>query len=229
MHAVVVTVCAAATCALILVRGRLTAPGGAKLDRTLGWVFLLAWIAMNVWWLLPAQFNPRESWPLHLCDVSALIAPLVLLSNLRWPRALLYFWGIGLNTQGFITPLLKDGPAHVEFWLFWLNHWIVVGTAVYDLAARAFRPTWRDYFVAVAGSAVYLAAVLPIDIIFGWNYGYLGNSRPDRSTIIDVLGPWPWRVGVISIMACAVMALLMIPWDLASMLRRHRDRSDHSQ
>jgi len=192
----------------------------------MGWSSLIAWLMMNSWGLGPRQFNPQESWPLHLCDVSALIVPFVLLSNFRWPRALLYFWGIGLNSQSFITPLLTKGPSHVEFWVFWLNHWIVVGAAFYDIAARGFRPTWRDYVHAVLASAIYLAVVLPIDIVFGWNYGYLGNARPDRSTIIDVLGPWPWRVGVIAVLACAAMALLMLPWTLARRTRSHRARSD---
>jgi hypothetical integral membrane protein (TIGR02206 family) len=214
------------TSSLILLRRRLDSSRQFHLDRSLGFIFLIAWFLMNIWWLLPRNFNPQESWPLHLCDISAIIAPVALLSNRRWPRALLYFWGIGLNTQGFITPLLKEGPAHLEFWLFWLNHWIVVGTAIYDVAARGFRPTWRDYAIAVFGSGIYLAVVLPIDIAFGWNYGYLGKSKPNRSTVIDVLGPWPWRVVIIAVLACAVMALLMLPWILSRRIQSHCARSD---
>ena len=221
-HGAVVIACAAITCLLIWLRRSLNEARQRMPDRTLGWAFLIAWFAMNIWWLLPRQYNPRESWPLHLCDISALIAPLVLLTQVRWLRALLYFWGLGLNTQGFITPLLKEGPSHVEFWLFWLNHWVVVGFALYDLIARRFRPRWRDYGIAVLGSAVYLAVVLPFDIVFGMNYGYLGDSTPDRATIVDVLGPWPWRIGVIAVLACLVMALLMLPWELALRLRRAR-------
>jgi len=54
--------------------------------------------------------------------------------------------------------------------------------------------------------------VLPIDLAFGWNYGFVGPSRPDHPSIVDVLGPWPQRLAAIAAIAAAAMALLLAPW-----------------
>jgi hypothetical integral membrane protein (TIGR02206 family) len=149
-----------------------------------------------------------------VCDLAALTAPLALTTSRRLPRALLYFWGLGLSSQGFVTPDLQDGPARVQFWVFWLNHFVVVGSAIYDLAGRGYRPTWRDYRWSVAAGVAYLAIVLPLDVALKLNYGYVGPALPGQPTIVDVLGPWPWRVVVICALTAAFMALIVAPWHL---------------
>jgi hypothetical integral membrane protein (TIGR02206 family) len=201
-------------CATILVplgrRWRGTARG-MVLDHALATGCLSTWIIINGWWLLPWNFNLGYSLPLHVCDITCLLAPLVLLWPARWMRAILYFWGIGLSLQGFIQPDLRDGPARLGFWFFWANHFVVVGIAIYDLA-RGYRPAWRDFAFAVAATVVYLGVVLPIDIIWEVNYGYVGPVKPLQPTLIDQLGPWPWRVFVLIGLAWTVMALMVLPW-----------------
>jgi hypothetical integral membrane protein (TIGR02206 family) len=110
------------------------------------------------------------------------------------------------------TPDLLDGPARIGFWLFWANHFAVVGAALYDVIARGYRPTWRDFAIAVRLGLAYVAIVLPLDVALGLNYGYLGRSRAGQPTLVDVLGPWPWRVPVMIGLAAGVMVLLMLPW-----------------
>jgi hypothetical integral membrane protein (TIGR02206 family) len=126
----------------------------------------------------------------------------------------MYFWGIGLCTQGFLTPDLQDGPAKVGFWGFWLAHYSIVGGAIYDVAARGYRPIWHDYRLALGAGAVYIALILPLDIALGVNYGYVGRSTPGQATLVDVLGPWPWRVAVMLGLAAMAFALLMLPWSI---------------
>jgi len=155
-----------------------------------------------------------------VCDVTTLCVPLALLGGRRMPRALLYFWGLGLSTQGVLTPDLQDGPGQVGFWMFWLAHFSVVGGALYDVIARGYRPTWHDYRRAVGIGLVYIALLFGLNMCLGVNYGYVGQAEPGQPTIVDVLGPWPWRVPVIVALAVAAMTLLMLPWEVA----RHRRR-----
>ena len=54
--------------------------------------------------------------------------------------------------------------------------------------------------------------MLPLDIAFGWNYGFVGPDKPEVRTIVDVLGPWPERVAVIVAIVAAAMGLLLLPW-----------------
>ena len=227
VHAAVLLLFAGAT-ALLVAGGRRwrDTPRAVRLEHALGWALLAVWVAGNVWWLLPARFDASTSLPLQVCDLTSLAAALVLLGAPRPARALLYFWGIGLSLQALVTPDLRGGVDTAAFWLFWVTHAGTVAVAVYDVAARAYRPGWRDYRVAVGAGAVYLLVVLAVDVTQGFNYGYVGNARPGQPSLVDVLGPWPGRVLTMALLAAAVMALLLLPWEVAR--RRAADRAGSS-
>jgi hypothetical integral membrane protein (TIGR02206 family) len=215
-HAVVLVVFVVFTCAIVALRRRARGERGRRrVDGALAVLTGLTWLVVNGWWFLPGHFDPAFSLPLHVCDVTGLVVPVVLVWPRRWLRAILYFWGLGLSLQGFIQPDLRDGPHLPGFWLFWANHYVVVGLSIYDLAARAYRPRWRDFAVSVVAGLGYVAVVLPIDVIFGLNYGYLGPGRPHQPTLIDHLGPWPWRLGVIFGLVALVWVVMVLPWELS--------------
>lgn len=174
---------------------------------------LLLWIFVHIWRLWPTHFNPAWSLPLHLCDLMTLLVPLTLLGRQRRWISLLYFLGLALSLQGLLTPDVQHGLLHPEFWLFWFDHASIVGTAIYMVVVHQFRPTRRDYYWAVQAGLMYVIFVFPIDAIWGFNYGYLGNAYPNQPTLIDWLGPWPWRVGVMVVLAGLVMFLLLLPWE----------------
>jgi hypothetical integral membrane protein (TIGR02206 family) len=198
-------------------RQRATTP--TRLELTLAITNLAFWLIAHGWWQLPPRFDPATTLPLQMCHLTSVIASLVLLTRRHFLRILLYFWGFGLCTQALLTPSLADPPATVWFWAFWFQHGFIMAVAVYDVAVCGFRPAWRDYALACAASAAYVALVLPLNVLLGANYGFVGNTRPDNPSIVDLLGPWPGRLFIIVLLVAAVLALLMLPWEIA---RRRR-------
>ncbi|MBE9070690.1 TIGR02206 family membrane protein [Leptolyngbya cf. ectocarpi LEGE 11479] len=184
-----------------------------KLEKGLATVYILLWSMFHGWWLLPPNFEPASSLPIHICDIVGLVMPLSLIWRKRCLIALLYFWGLGFSLQGLLTPDLQMGLLSPLFWLFWFYHATIVGTAVYMIIVHRFRPTRRDYRWAVKAGLIYFACVFPINAIFGLNYGYLGNQQPGQPSLIDWLGPWPWRVGIMVALAWVGMTLLLVPWE----------------
>lgn len=176
----------------------------------------IVWQAMAVvYWAWPTHFDIQESLPLHLCDVAAWVAPLALLTQRRWLRGVLYFWAIGLSTQAFFTPVLDEGLSHPKFWFFWVGHTQIVGAAIYDVVALGFRPAWRDFRAGVIANAALFAVVMPLNLAFGVNYGFVGNIEPEHPTLISRLGPWPLRVLWIVLIVHGVMLALWLVWPLA--------------
>jgi hypothetical integral membrane protein (TIGR02206 family) len=199
--------------------------GTARLRRAeqgVAWMMVGAWLAVKGWWLLPANFNLAYSLPIEICDLLLLIVAFTFLWGHRGWVTLLYFWGLGLSLQGILTPDLQAGPQHPEFWLFWFHHGVIVGTALYQVIVYHYHPTWRDYRQAVAVGLAYLAIIFPLNILLQLNYGYLGQATPSQPSLIDFLGPWPWRVAIMTGLAVAVMALLLLPWVLH---HRHQPES----
>lgn len=184
------------------------------LERAFGAATVAAWFGVSVWWLTPGMYDRDWSWPLHVCDLAALAAGCALLvpaDGRRFARVATYYFGFGLCTQAFVTPLLRLGPSTLEFWIFWLDHAVICGVGLYELLVRRFRPTWRDWRIAVATGAAYLAVVFPLDAAFDLNYGFVGRWQA-RGTLLEWLGPWPWRVGVIAAGTALAFALLTLPW-----------------
>lgn len=223
-HAVVVAACLCVMIALCAL-GRVSSVRGERRVR-LAWVgALVAWQSwMLVLWLLPTNFDPRESYPLHLCDLAVWLAPIALVGGQRWARALLYFWAIGLSTQGFCTPVLTEGMGDWRYWSFWVGHTQIVGSAAYDVVVRRFGPHAGDLGFAVGVGLVYGALMFALDARTGWNYGYVGPSEPGPRTIIDALGPWPLRAVWVVLLAVLAQALAWAPWAVARRLGVGRRR-----
>jgi hypothetical integral membrane protein (TIGR02206 family) len=195
-----------------------------ELQLSAAWAGFL--IGVNLWtifyWLQPEHFDLKRSLPLHICDIGLLLAPLLFLTRWRIVRSIIYFWGIGLCTQAFITPTLVEGIAHPRYWIFWLGHLAIIGSAIYDLIVRRYRPTLRDCLTTIAVTIVWYVAVGILNVQLGSNYGYNGNTRPDSPTLIDVLGPWPQRC---FIMAAIVVVLFLVMWAVWPLARRLRART----
>ena len=226
MHAAVVVVFVLTTACFVWLRRRWSeSPRAGKLDRALGISALIIWLAYKLYVWLPGVRAMEYSLPLQMCDVTGLIAPLALLSGRRSLRAILYFWGIGLSALAFITPDLHEGMTTGRFWLFWLSHAAIVGSALYELAGRRFRPDWRDWRTPVVAATVYLALVLPFDVLTGFDYGYVGRPAPGQPAILDALGRWPGRVAVQAVLVAAELALLLLPWELFRRLSRRETDS----
>jgi hypothetical integral membrane protein (TIGR02206 family) len=211
----------AALLSAALIAGRLTRnrPAQRRLDAAIAWFA----IGVNIFSLAYFATPPRLSWaqslPLQLCDLACLLAPVALLKpSARWARTLVYFWGLGLSSQAFLTPTLTEGFPSLRYWQFWLLHLVIVGTAVYDVLCRGYRPTMRDLRLAVAVSVVWFALVFALNILLarlgvdGANYGYNADTRPENPTIIDALGAWPARALWLMLIGVCVLTLWWGIW-----------------
>ena len=216
LHAVVLAAIFGITALAIAMARRSPLPAGpTAAERAVGIAYIVAWVTTYSFLLFPPLHEPAKTYPLQLCHWNALAAALLLATRWNALRPIVYFWGFALSTQAMITPSLTEGPAIYPFWFFWSTHGIIIGVALYEVFARGYRPTPRDYGLACAAAALYVAIVLPLDLAFGWNYGFVGPSKPEVRSIVDALGPWPERLASIFALVAGAMALLLLPWVLA--------------
>jgi len=215
LHALTIAMLAAATAIAILIGRRLRGTRWlVRFDVTFAAIALVMWVVEDTQHILVRPLDLAHALPLEFCDLGGLIVPLTLFSHHPVLRALLYFWGIGLSSQGLFTPQLHHGPSSFHYWQFFFRHGAIVGGALYLVNVHAYRPSWRDWRTATLLGVAYVLVLFVVNIMFGFNYAYVGNARPNQPSLIDVLGPWPWRVGLMMAAAVAVFALLMTPWAL---------------
>lgn len=213
MHLVSVAVCLALIAALVLLGRQLSKLAERRLRQAMAAFAIAVWALYNIVWNWNG-IDPQIGLPLHICDIGGLLAPFALLTLNRWLRATLYFWAIALTTQAFIQPTLTLGPTSFLFWCFWISHTIILGYAIYDLAVLRFRPNWSDFRRAAVVTLSYVAIVLPINIMLGANYAFIGNPASEKSIppFVAALGPWPQRVVIVAALVGVAFLLALLPW-----------------
>lgn len=180
------------------------------IEIAIGTAGVMIWIAVLVWWLQPERYSPAVSLPLQVCDLVGLIAPLAMLTRRHEFRTLLHFWGFGLCTQWVCTPVTTTGPESMAFWISFMLHASILGSACHDFFAGGYRSTWRDWrFAAICGVA-YSALAHGVNMTTGGNYGYLGQPKPTMPTIVDALGPWPLRMLWIVLLGLIAITLVKL-------------------
>lgn len=209
LHAGVVLVCVVLAVGFVLLGRRWQgSERGAALWRAWAVAVCLVQAWSLLYWASPARANLGTSLPLHVCDLAGLVAVVAVWAPRRILQTVMVYWGLGLSTQAFVTPVLEEGPDTARFWLFFASHATIVGTGLFELALRGYRPAWRDLGVACVLTLIYGAIVTPLNALLGWNYGYTGPSTPGQPTIVDVLGPWPTRLVAMGAVALGFFALL---------------------
>jgi len=184
-----------------------------------GLLMLLLWSVYNAYYFTPSRFTWHTSLPLHVCDILGPVSAIAIATSNRMARTALYFCGVVLAGQAVVTPTGDQDPAQLRFWLYWMLHAGIIALSMLDLLVLQYRPKVRDYLQALGFDLAYATAIVPINIWFGWNYGYLGNDVPGVTTAISFLGPWPLRIATILLAAAVLQGLMLLPWLIQNRFR----------
>ena len=157
--------------------------------------------------------------PLHLCDVVAYVAMLALVWRKQRLAELAYFWGLAGTLQGLVTPSIGAGYPHPEFFRFFLLHSAVVVAAIYLPVGLRLKPEPGAPWRAFGWIQVYVAVAALANVVTGSNYGFLCGP-PAMASLISVLGPWPWYIVSLQLVALVFFWVLYLPWWIAARRKR---------
>lgn len=211
---------------------------GRREDRLTRLVFgaagLGAWLLSSIYYLLPANLEPRISLPIQACDLLGLFAVITLWMPSRLMRTVMYFGGFGLTTQAFLTPTSDiGGPDNIKFWIFWTLHGTIMATAIYTVVVNKYRPTLKDLRNAVLFWGAYALAMITLNYSTyaaglnhgqGWYYGYLGPTLPEivQGSVLKHLGDWPVRPMLMMLLALVLFTLLWLPWAVVGWIGKRK-------
>lgn len=172
------------------------------------------WFGWDAWQLANGIWSPAYSLPLQLCTFSVPVSALMLATHSMRIYEVLYFWCFAGATQALITPDLQTAGysyPHFRYWIFFTSHGSIYLAIAFASGAWRYRPTWRSLPRAFIATNLLMACVGLANWLTGGNYMFIAH-RPDFPSLIDALGPWPWYIISLELLAVAAFVLVYLPY-----------------
>jgi len=157
----------------------------------------------------------RYDLPLQLTDAVSVVSMLALCTRRMVFVELCYFWALTASLQAALTPDLAVSFPSVYYFTYFIYHvgaivagcFLVLGCQLYPRRGAV----WRVYAATFAWTVIAGCA----DVITGGNYMFL-SEKPEHSSLLNVLGPWPWYIATTAVIALAMLFAVKLLTDWAA-------------
>lgn len=160
---------------------------------------------------LPYTVSLDNILPFHLCDLAAFLAGFALITRHALACELTYCWGLAGTLQGLITPNLSAAFPEPLFFSFFLHHGVIVITAIFLPLALGWRPRPGTWPRVLIWNQAYFIFAISVNIIADTNFGFL-LEKPREASALDHLGPWPFYLIWLQLIAAVLMGFLLLPF-----------------
>ena len=178
-------------------------------------VLVISEISLQVWLWWSGHWSYQYSLPLHLSSISLILSAILLLTRKYGLFEFTYFVGVGSALQAMITPdiSLYTFP-HYRYVHFFISHGGTVIANLFMVFVAGYRPTGKSIWKAFLWLNVYTLFVFIINFLIEGNYMYI-SEKPVNPSLIDYLGPWPWYILSLEIIALITFVILYLPFWLS--------------
>ncbi len=188
-----------------------------QLGKIIGWIVFfnyITWVGLE---LFTGTFDQEIHLPIHLCQFTNLVIPLVMVWRSFLAYEILFFWGFSGLLQVIITPDIAAGFPHFHFFRFWIGHSGVILALVYATLVYEIRPTFKSLIKSFVGFNIFFVIALFVNLILDTNYFWICGKPVDRlgnriPTLLDFMGPWPWYILTGELVALALFLLVYSPF-----------------
>lgn len=179
-------------------------------------------LSWHIWKASIGEWTVQEMLPLHLCSVFVVLNAIMLLTGNRTIYEISYFLAIGGAMQALLTPDAGQyGLPHIRAWQTLIAHTLIMGAPIYMTVVEGYRPYWASLKRVFISANIYMVVITILNFIIGSNYMFTAH-KPVTASLIDMLGPWPWYLLSLEVVALAVCVILYLPFAIKDWLARRR-------
>lgn len=135
--------------------------------------------------------------PLHMCNLTLIIAILTMLTKSQKLFQLTYYWCLGA-LFAVITPDIKYSFPHPLTLSFYITHFYLLFAAIYGILFFNFKPTFKGWVNAFITLNIFAFIIFFVNKKLETNYLYV-NRIPNFSSPLDYFGQWPYYIIVVEI------------------------------
>lgn len=184
---------------------------GRKVRHMMAGTLVGSEVVLQLWHVANGEWAVDYGLPLQLCSVTLLLSAVMLWTRSYRLFECLYFAGIGGALQALATPNLDYTFPHLIYFHFFIAHICIISASLYMAVVCRYRPTLASIGRTMLYLNVYAALVIVVNRLTGSNYMFLAH-KPETPSLIDYLGPWPWYIGTMELVALATFLLLYVPF-----------------
>ena len=179
--------------------------------KTLAVILIGEQVSWQIQFLIHDDWNRFDSLPFDLCDFTCFVAAVACWTQLPLLVELTWFWALAGTLQAIITPDQYTPFPHLSFDNYVVEHLGIVVAALYLVIGLRIYPrpgaVKRVFLISIGYAG--LCAIL--DAASGGDYLYLRHPPPS-SSLLTVLGPWPWYIVSSAAIALVLFVLLDLPF-----------------
>ncbi len=153
--------------------------------------------------------------PFHLCNITALLLPILTLTRKKIYYEIVFFWVLAGTTNSLITPDLKNGFPNFVFLKYWYVHAGLIIFVFYTTIVFKLRPTLKSALKSFIALQCYIVLMFIVNNLTGANYFYT-NHKPEGASALDYLGEWPNYIFVVELLMIPYFMLFYLPIYLSS-------------
>jgi len=147
-----------------------------------------------------------------MCSVMVWVSAFMLLTKNYTAYELVYFLGIGGATQALLTPDASGyGFPHFRAFQTFIGHGLLVAIPIYMTIVEGFRPTLQSFKRVFIWTNLYMIPIFFLNLVIGSNYLFIAY-KPEFTTLLDLLAPWPWYVLQLEVIGFAILFILYFPF-----------------
>jgi hypothetical integral membrane protein (TIGR02206 family) len=172
---------------------------------------LLTWLRYNYDPEMAVRLVKETALPLYLCDVASVILAMALIWKKQRLAEIGYLWGCAGTIQGLITPTLYFSWDTPEYYAFFAQHGGVPVAALVLAFGTTLHPQKGAFRRSLVWSWGYMSVVFLLNGLMHANYGFI-NGKPTVATLFDYMGPYPWYLITLQLIAFTLYFLLLLPF-----------------
>jgi hypothetical integral membrane protein (TIGR02206 family) len=175
-------------------------------------VLIISEGSWHIWNIAIGEWTIQTHLPFHLCAVLVWTSLIMLLTKNYHIYEFAYFLGIAGASQALLTPEAGIyGFPHYRVFQTLTAHGAIVTAAIFMTLVEGYRPYWSSFRRVFIWTNIYMVVVTGINVLIGSNYLYTLHKPPSAS-LMDFLGPWPWYLLSVEIVALILCFLLYLPF-----------------
>ncbi len=206
---------------LYLVRNRIRNTNWQRrLGYMIAYALLIQEISLNLFRLWSGTWSVATSLPLHLCGLGVIFGALMLITESKRIYDIIYFWAIAGASQALLTPDIGAyGFPHFRYYQFFVSHGLIILAVLYMTFVYGYRPNYRALWASLFVLAVLLVPIAGINVLTGGNYFFIAHV-PLTPSLIDYLGPWPYYIIWLVVLAIIMFHIAYFPMALSTKRQR---------